>query len=324
MMARVLAISPAAVTAWQRRQAEAPWASDRRGRPAVIPAAARKQIRQCYRDHFGEWGPQVLAAWSRRQELGDWSATTIAAVISDLRRPEPTPPPPVRYEIMAPQVMWSEDGTGFRQRGRKQELLAAQDEHARLKLNWRLVRGPAQGADVVSYLQEAFERYGPPLVLKHDGDSIFHEAGVEELLERYGVVPLTSPPGWPGYNGKQERSMRDIKSYERAMRRHGVRGSLSARLSVAMHDLNEERPRPVLGGRTAREAYQESNIALPDRRVFMAAVDREEQRLLAEATSRRQRRSARRRAIENVLVRDGLMVIVGDVSHDLSSGAATE
>ena len=39
--------------------------------------------------------------------------------------------------------------------------------------------------------------------------------------------------------------------------------------------------------------------------------DTEEARLSSEATSRREARSARRRAIENVLLRDGLMVIKG-------------
>ena len=34
-----------------------------------------------------------------------------------------------------------------------------------------------------------------------------------------GVTELTGPRHYPQYNGKKERSMRDIKSYERAMRR---------------------------------------------------------------------------------------------------------
>ena len=53
-----------------------------------------------------------------------------------------------------------------------------QDEHARLKLQWRLVGGPARAEDVHAYLTEAFARYGAPLVLKHDGDAIFHEARI--------------------------------------------------------------------------------------------------------------------------------------------------
>jgi len=324
MMAAALGVSPGALTSWIRRRQERTATSERSGRPEVIGGDARRRIRECYRVHFGQWGPRVLAEWCVRQKLGAWSPTTISAVIADLREPKPPPQSPVRYEVKAPQVMWSEDGTGFRQQGRKKELLVVQDEHARLKLNWQLVRGPARATDVVCYLEEAFRRYGPPLVLKHDGDSIFHEAEVEKLLERNGVVPLTSPPGWPGYNGKQERSMRDIKSYERAMRKHGVKGSLAARLEAAMQDLNEDRPRPVLDGKTAREAYEKGKIGLPDRATFMAKIDTEEQRLRAEATSRKEDQRARRRAIENVLVRDGLMEIMGDVSHDLSSDVATE
>jgi len=323
-MATALGVTPGALANWSRRQKVASDDCERRGRPAVIPALAREQIRSCYLAHFGQWGPQVLAAWCRRQGLGTWSATTIAAVIADLREPEPAASPPVRYEIMGSQVMWSEDGTGFRQRGRKQELLVVQDECSRLKLNWRLVSGPARGEDVLAYLEEAFARNGPPLVLKHDGDGIFTTPAVRALLDRHQVVDLTSPPRYPGYNGKQERSMRDIKSYERAMRTRGVRGTLAARIDVAMHDLNVERPRPVLGGRTAAESHRASNIPLPDRAAFQAAIDVQERTLLSKATTRGQKRSARRRAIEMALMRDGLMEIVGDVSHDLSSDDATE
>jgi hypothetical protein len=311
-----MGVTVQAVTAWRRRRSRAHGASDTCGRPAAIPPAARTQIRDCYLAHYGEWGPQVLQAWCERQQLGSWSATTIAAVIDDLKEPDEVEPPPARLTVTAPDVMWSEDGTGFKRRRRKRELLVVQDDYSRRKLNHRLVPGPASSRDVVSYLKEAFARHGAPLVLKHDGDSIFHDAAVSSLLDRHGVVSLTSPAGWPGYNGKQERSMRDIKSFERALRRHGVGGSLATRLELAMTDLNDERPRPVLGGRTAREAHADRTVTLPDRRDFTAAVDDEETRLMAEAMSRRDANSARRRAIENVLMRDGLLVIEGDVSRD--------
>jgi hypothetical protein len=258
----------------------------------------------------------VLAAWCEREGLGCFSATTVAAVIADLREEKEPDPAPVRYEMTASDVMWSEDGTGFRQRGKKKELLVVQDEHARLKLHWRLAQGPARSQDVYAYLLEAFSRYGPPLVLKHDGDAIFHEARIAALLRRHQVVELTVPRGYPRYNGKQERSMRDIKSYVRAMRRHGVKGSLRRRLDATMRDLNEERPRPVLGGRTARESYQQDRTTLPDRETFVAEVRKMERSLRAAVTSRRERDSSHRRAVETVLMRYGLMRIEGDVSRN--------
>jgi transposase InsO family protein len=161
-------------------------------------------------------------------------------------------------------------------------------------------------------------------VLKHDGDVIFHGRRVQALLAVHQVIALTGPRGYPQYNGKQERSMRDIKSYERALRRHGVRGTLRERLKVAIHDLNEERPRPVLGGRTAREAYEQDRLELPDRRIFRDRVDRQEQELRAAARSRSELKSARRRAVEQVLLGYGLMKESGDVSHNYAAKMRTE
>jgi len=73
------------------------------------------------------------------------------------------------------------------------ELLALQDECSRFKLNHRLAPGPANARHVYDYLKEAFEKHGPPLVIKHDGDKIFHEKKVIELFEKYDVVALTRP-----------------------------------------------------------------------------------------------------------------------------------
>jgi transposase InsO family protein len=315
MIAEALGISPCALDRWQERQ-QSPSPAAERGRPCVVGVEAEARIRECYLAHYGQWGPRVLAAWCSRQGLGDWSPGTLAAVIDDLREPEEKAAPPVRYEITASGVMWSEDGTGFRQRGRKQELLVVQDEHSRLKLNWDLADGPAKAQDVQRYLEQAFDKYGPPLVLKHDGDAIFHTPEITALLEKHQVLDLTSPAEHPGYNGKQERSMRDIKSYERAMRKHGDQGPLETRINVTMKDLNEDRPRPVLGGRTAREAYNEGLTRLPDRRLFREEVESRERSLLSSAESRDEARKAHRRAVEQTLMCYGLMEIEGNVSHD--------
>ena len=323
MIAEALGISGCALDRWLERQ-QSTLPSNHRGRPCVIGQEAAARIRECYTAHFGQWGPQVLAAWCFREGLGDWSAGTLAVVIADLQEPEEDVPAPVRYEMTATGVMWSEDGTGFRQRGRKQELLVVQDEHSRRKLNWDLADGPAKGQDVHRYLEQAFDQYGAPLVLKHDGDAIFHTPEITTLLEEHQVLDLTSPAGHPGYNGKQERSMRDIKSYERAMRKHGDKGTLEARIHVTMKDLNDDRPRPVLGGRTAREAYNKGLDPLPDRRLFRQQVESKEEKLLSLARSRSEVRKARRLAIEQTLLCYGLMEIEGDVSHDFLLEAGTK
>ncbi|MFC1890286.1 hypothetical protein ACFL4G_11070 [Thermodesulfobacteriota bacterium] len=264
-MADQMGISVQALGAWIRRQEGDTSRPSRRGRPEEVSAHVRWRIRVCYLAHYRQWGPRVLAAWAERKGMGTWCAATMARVIDDLR-PEPEPKhKPIRYEISAPMVMWSEDGTGFRDRGKKKELLVVQDEHARFKVNHRLAGGPANEDDVYDYLTEAFDKHGAPLVLKHDNDSIFRNGKIRKLLDDYGVIELFGPTYYPQYNGKQERSMRDIKSYERAMRGHGIRGSLEDRIREAIHDLNEQRPRPVLAGRTAREAMEGDQICRSSR-----------------------------------------------------------
>ena len=124
-------------------------------------------------------------------------------------------------------------------------------------------------------------------------------------------------------NGKKERSIRDVKSYERAMRRHGAGGTLRQRLDEAILDLNVDRPRPVLNGRTALEVFTHDRIELPDRQRFRKEVEQAEQRWLDRARSRTERDRARRRAIEEVLLTYKLMNVSGDVSRNYDAETGT-
>ncbi len=323
VMAEEMGITAASLGRWMKRQ-ESECEGARLGRPEVIPAAARWKLRECYLAHYKQWGPRVLSQWARRRGLGAWSATTIAGVIEDLRDEPERRPPTLSYEIVGSNVMWSEDGTGLKERGRKKELVIAQDEHSRFKVGHELAEGPADEKAVCRNLEAAFARYGAPLVLKHDGGSIFHGSLIRQLLRRHGVTELTGPRHYPQYNGKKERSMRDIKSFERSMKRHGGPSSLHERIEAAVHDLNQERPRPVLGGYTAREVFERDHGRLPRRREFIKEVNLTERKLRAEALTRTQRESARRRAVECVLLDHGLMTVMGDVSRNYSAGERTK
>ena len=323
MMAEVLGIGLASLSRWMSRQLQENGEPAIRGRPQKMGTEVKEKIRTCYVAHYKQWGPRVLANWALREGLGRYHPDAIARVIQDLKDLPQEKPRPRRYEITAAGVMWSEDGAGFRERGRKKELVVLQDECSRFKPNWRLPNGPARAADVRGYLQEAFEKYDPPLVLKHDGDAIFHEREVTELLDSYDVVSLKSPSRYPQFNGKKERSIRDIKSYERAMRRHTTGTTLQERLAEAISDLNDERPRPVLGGRTAREVFQTQYRKLPDRKTFRKEVRELEEILLQQACSRRGQAAARRKAVEAVLLRYGLFKEMVGMSPKLNAEIVT-
>ncbi len=322
-MAMLLGMSKQSLARWvHRRHRTEP--QPPQGRPEAIGPAARWKIRRCYLDHHRQWGPRVLAAWADRQGLGRHSPTTVAKVIEDLRLPEPKLPRPKRYEVTVADAMWSEDGAGFKEQGKKRELLVLHDECSRYKVNYRLVHGPATAKDVCAYLRGAFETHGAPLVLKHDGGAIFHAEEVKILLDEFGVVELTGPRHYPCYNGKKERSIRDIKSYERAIKRDLPWSTLSNRISVAVEDLNDHRPRPMLGGRTAQEVYRDQRLKLPDRSRFRRDVDRREIQLEKEATSRAEQDSARRRAVEQVLIRYGLLKYGAGMSTDFKARTGTD
>ena len=318
-----MGISTCSLKKWERRSKKVSAGAIKRGRPEVIPPEARWKLRRCYLDHFGQWGPTVLRFWAIRERLGNWSPGTIARVISDLAAKPEKIPKPKKYEITSPMAMWSEDATSFRERGHKRELLVLQDECSRYKVNKRLATGPANANDVVDYLREAFERHGAPLVLKHDGGSIFHHDRVRDLLKEYNVVELTSPPFYPPFNGKKERSMRDIKSYERALRKNVKGTSLLERIDITLRDLNEERPRPVLGGRTAREVFDDDRIPLPSRKRFKMEVETKLVELEAKAGSRKEVQAARRRAVIDVLSRYNLLNWRGNVSTNYQRQCGT-
>ncbi len=101
--------------------------------------------------------------------------------------------------------------------------------------------------------------------------------------------------------------MRDIKSMDRAIRKHGTEGNLRQRLEVVIRDLNDERPRPMLGGLTAREVHERDRVEDMDRGALAKEVRLETRRLRAQARSRYEKQAARRRAVEMVLSSHGFL-----------------
>ena len=263
----------------------------------------------------------MLACWAKREGLGRWSPSTIARAIEDLKPPDKPAKPMKRYEIAAANVMWSEDGASFKERTGKRELVVAQDECSRFKVGYALADGPATGEDVRAVLETAIKTHGAPLVLKRDGGSIFDEQSVMDLIDAYDITVVTSPPYYPRYNGKKERSFRDVRGFERALRRAEPR--LDERIDRTMQDLNYDRPRPVLGGRTAKETYDDSVIELPDRRRFKQEVEQRQRELETAAASRHDKDAARRRAVEDVLSRYGLIIWNADVSTNYTAEIRT-
>jgi hypothetical protein len=88
--------------------------------------------------------------------------------------------------------------------------------------------------------------------------SPFNRQQMDEVMARFGVLPLNNPPHFPRYNGGIEKGIRDFKSAlaQRQSHRTSVPMDLVLAVEVTAHELNHRRRR-CLRGRTACAVFPE-------------------------------------------------------------------
>jgi hypothetical protein len=109
-----------------------------------------------------------------------------------------------------------------------------------------------------AHLESLFRQHGAPLFLKRDNGSPFNCQPVDEVMARFGVLPLNNPPHFPRYNGAQEKSIRDLKTalYQRMQCAANVPKDFALAVEVTTHDLNH-RSRRCLKGLTACAVFHD-------------------------------------------------------------------
>lgn len=169
----------------------------------------------------------------------------------------------------APDVAWAIDGAEYTADGQGQLLLfiAAQD----LASSHRFAPLPAlnlTGEQVAAYLEELFQKHGPPLVLKRDNGSIFNNELVDAVLARWHVLPLNSPAYYPRYNGGMEKAICEIKAELPSVLTSPAIWLIPqiAPILAALCLQQNSRPRRRLHGRSACQVYyQDKSIRFPKR-----------------------------------------------------------
>jgi hypothetical protein len=217
-----------------------------------------------------------------------------------------------------PGSVWSlDDAELARLDGHPLHLHQVQDLASRYKFT-PLVGGQVLGETVARHLERLFERHGPPLVLKRDNGSNLNHHAVDEVLGRYLVIPLNSPPHYPPYNGGMEHAVRELKPplVEKILQQ-GLTPDSPVQLwaEVLAHDLNH-RARPCLEGRVACQVFHQ---AKPARKVYTLRKRKETLDWINELTrmlvriwevrAPRQAETARRLAVETWLQRNGLITV---------------
>jgi len=174
------------------------------------------------------------------------------------------------------------------------------------------------GETVAVHLEQLFLRQGPPLVLKRDNGSNLNQQAVDEVLARYLVMPLNSPPHYPPYNGGMECAVRELKIplVEKILAGGPISGSqVQAWSEVLAHELNH-RSRGCLDGHIACRVFQDAKPALQaytlrKRREIFDWINELTQTLIEVSAvhTQRQAATARRLAVETWLQRNGVITI---------------
>jgi len=172
------------------------------------------------------------------------------------------------------------------------------------------------GKEVAANLEWLFRNNGAPLILKRDNAGNFCCEEVDEVLARWGVIPLDSPPYTPAYNGAMERSQGALKEefmsqLQGASCPLGVpQCSLQPFARLASHALNH-RPKGTCTGPLPCHMFATTRIAFDMRyrkKAYKVLLDRKETilELLGPGGTPQ---SAWRRAVSEYLQKTGLMTL---------------
>lgn len=224
-----------------------------------------------------------------------------------------------RIHWHVPGAVWSVDPTELKlarnSHRQKLMLLPVLDLASRYKLP-PLIGERLTGEVVATRLDELFAQFGAPLVLKRDNGSNLNSEAVNEVLSRWWVIPLNSPPHYPPYNGGIERAQRDLKSALRPLLLADATAGVTGLVTETVHELNH-RPRRCLRGHTACEQFAGAKLNLRGytRRVRKEAIERIgalAMKIMLELPARNQGHAdaAWRRAVETWLQQQRIMTIL--------------
>jgi len=187
---------------------------------------------------------QFIAACSRRQLNG---------LVQDYRRDQLATMKRIHW--LWAGLAWSCDATEYGAGG--QIIIPVLDLRSRYRLQ-PLVTDRLDGHQIAAHLEKLFRRHGAPLFLKRDNGSVFNCQPVDDLLVRFGVLPLNNPPHFPRYNGAKEKSIRDLKSAldRRLLLANKAPAELALAVEVTTHELNHQ-VRRCLKGRTACAVFHD-------------------------------------------------------------------
>lgn len=217
-----------------------------------------------------------------------------------------------RMQWFGAGIVWAMDDTEYGFDGSKCWVHNVRDLGAQYVMEPLVSKTIATGTAVARNLERLFRAHGAPLILKRDGGSNLCGREVDEVLAKWSVLPLTSPPYYPRYNGAVEWSQGQLKKeMEQIMNDvSGDIGNVYLHARLASHAINH-RSSPTLQGRSPCHtvATSRSKFTLNERRQLLRWVETEQEIILEKMDPKPDRRAAWRQAVTRWLTNNGLLII---------------
>jgi transposase InsO family protein len=186
------------------------------------------------------------------------------------------------YAWLAKHACWSMDTMQIRFIGGWLYAMLVMEEYSRFLLGYRLV-----GKKLGVYARElllatALELGIRPLVLKHDRGSEFENYDFQEALREERIMSLPAPGHYAPFNGRLERGIRTLRNFTRPLeaRYDATLEEVEKALSRGRYVVNEEMPRRIFDGETARTMYDAAEPYRPEEREKLVTLIVEKEKRL--------------------------------------------
>ena len=242
---------------WQDAEAEGSLENES-SRPEKMPRKSTKEeVREVLEVIFKkpDWGVKKLSQYLCRKEILYITSSTIWRIKKKLKEELDMDDIRInqRYEFIEPNDCWSIDFLEFDWQGDTLYLCLIMDDKSRYILDWSITASPTFEF-VKELLEQTFERYGKPEVIKSDNGPQFRKK-FENQLKEWMIEHHPSPTYCPSYNGKLERKNRDLREIIERFEDDASLEHIFSTIAGSIHEHNHIRPHQSLGGATPYQSY---------------------------------------------------------------------
>jgi hypothetical protein len=223
-----------------------------------------------------------------------------------------------RVEWLVPGIVWAIDGTTFTSEcSGRQEILTVRDPCSKYLFRPLTTQWTPCCSEVAGHTAELALNHDLPLFMKMDNGGNLVGQDHMKILADHRIIPLISPPVYPGYNGSLENAQANVKE---AITRSLPLGrgvppqEFKLHAELAMHELNH-RSRESLGGETPCRVYHDKTrrkrFTQPERMAIYDWINQTTESILKEVrtVTKQTTATARRKAIEAWLIKNNIIRI---------------